>query len=131
MRSVLAVPWLAVSLLAGPISAQVPPCLGRGFLQHWTRQYHPEALAPAAQRDSTMVGFVFDSTCHVIRHAVGHYRPDSGLGREWRQLLMLFPDLKTADVAASGVSLREPQAPGHLVILWAYVRRTRGRQQPN
>ena len=130
MRSLLTVTPLVALLLAGSAYAQqpavVPGCGTRGgppteYLRDLARQYHSAALAPAAQRDSVIVGFVFDSTCHVVRHAVGRYGPDSS-GTLDSELARLFPDLRVTDFRSSGGYAREPFEPGHLVIAWVMLK---------
>jgi hypothetical protein len=131
MRSLLAITTLAALLLAGSAYAQQPTgerSCGRrsgprkAYLQKLVRQYHPDALAPAVQRDSVTVGFVFDSTCQVLRHAVGR-RASNGRTVD-SELARLFPDLRATDFSSSGVYSRKPLTPGHLMIVWAVLRRT-------
>ena len=131
MRSLLAVTPLAALLLVSSAYAQQPavarPCVARGepgveYLQSLARQYHPEALAPASQRDSIVVGFVFDSTCQVVRHAVGRYGPDTTATLD-SELAGLFPGLSRSELSSAGGYSREPFEPGHLKIVWAVLDR--------
>ena len=132
MRSLLLVPPLAALMMAGSAYAQQPaverPCVARGgppseYLQKLARQYHPEALAPAAQHDSMVVGFVFDSTCQVVRHGVGRYGPDWPTAVD-SALAKLFPAVTTADFSSSGVLSIAVRTPGHLMIMYAVLKRT-------
>jgi hypothetical protein len=132
MRSVLAGFPLAALLLAGSLygqqSAALSACGGRngltvGQLQELTHQYHPDALAPGAQRDTIIVGFVLDTACNVVRHAIGHYQPDTN-GTLDAELIRLFPDLNVSDLRSVGGWTREPFAPGHLLVAWAVLKRT-------
>jgi hypothetical protein len=67
-----------------------------------------------------IVGFVFDSTCQVVRHAVGRYGPGSA-GTMDTELIALFPGLRTSDFRSSGGYAREPFQRGHLTIAWAVL----------
>ena len=40
-------------------------------LRALAQQYHPNALRPELSHHSVMVGFVLDSSCRVLQHAVG------------------------------------------------------------
>jgi hypothetical protein len=118
---------LASSAYAQQPAVAAPLCGTRSgprveYLQNLTRQYHPAALAPAAQRDSIIVGFLFDSTCQVVRHAVGRYGPDT-TGTVSSELARLFPGLRTPDFRRVGGYSREPFEPGHLIIVWAVLKR--------
>ena len=123
---------LRVGGASGPrlvVQYRPPPsrCSGRNapfveYLHALTRQYHPEALAPARQRDSIVVGFVFDATCEMVRHAMGRYSgaPNSGVDDE---LARLFPGVDPRGFSASGGWSREPFTPGHLNVVWGILKR--------
>ena len=132
MRSRLTISPLAALMLTTSAYAQQPavqgPCVARGepgveYLQKVVHQYHPEALAPAAQRDSVIVGFVFDSTCQVVRHAVARYGPDSTSTVD-AELAKLFPNLSRTELRSAGGWAREPFVPGHLLVVWGMLKRT-------
>ena len=121
-------------VLVGSVSAQEADpqrsCASRNgasseLLQSLVTQYHPEVLAPATRRDSTVVGFVLDSTCRVVRHAAGRIQsPDSSSDL---LLARLFPDLKggPASFSVSGIAETVPfGAPGHPVIVYGVLRRS-------
>jgi len=130
MRSPLAVTPVAALMLAGSAYAQQPaverPCVARTgppieYLQKLAGQYHPEALAPAAQHDSMVVAFVFDSTCQVVRHGVGRYGSDSSSTTD-SVLARLFPELSTTNFSREGVVASNPLAPGHLRIVYGVLK---------
>ena len=131
MRSSFSVVSVAALVLAGPVYAQQPaaerPCLAVAglsveYLHQLTAQYHPEALAPAAQGDSVLVGFVLDSSCTVVRHAVGR----RVAGAEWvdSSLARLFPDLKGASYLKVGAAAFAAQAPGGPTAIWGVLKRS-------
>jgi hypothetical protein len=131
MRLLLAIAPLAALMLAGSACAQQPAaeraCVGRNgppieYLQKLARQYHSEALAPAAQHDSMVVAFVFDSTCQVVRHGVGRYWSDSSHTTD-SVLARLFPELSATNFSSEGVVASEPLAPGHLIIVYGLLKR--------
>lgn len=123
---------LRVAQASGPrlvVRYRPPPstCVGRQplsveYLRELTRRYHPQALAPAAQRDSVIVGFVFDATCQVVRHAIGRYAGDTSSSVDG-QLARLFPAVSTRDLNSAGGYSREPFTPGHLSIVWGILKR--------
>jgi hypothetical protein len=132
MRSLLSVVSLAALMWAGPGYAQQPaaarPCIARDqsqadYIQKLAHQYHPESLAPAAQHDSLIVGFVFDSTCQVLRHAVGRYGPDSSLTTD-SLMARLFPGLRRSDFNSGGIIGIAMRTPGHPMIVWAVLKRS-------
>jgi len=131
MRSLLVVVPLALSMFADHASAQQPvaarPCLARdqsetAFIQQTARQYHPEALAPARERDSVLVAFVLDSTCQVVRHVVAKYGADSLVTTD-SLVVTLFPEFRGADFKAGGIIALAMRTPGHPIIVWAVLKR--------
>ncbi len=94
---------------------------GFAYLRDLVRQYHPEALAPAAQQDSLIVGFVFDNGCRVLHHAIGRTRPEDRTVDD--ELARLFPDLSPVGAVASGGASTQPFAKGGLLIVWREMER--------
>ncbi len=94
---------------------------GISYLQDLVRRYHPDALAPAAQDDSLIVGFVFDRGCRVLHHAIGRTRPEYRTVDD--ELARLFPDLSPAGAIASGGASAQPFAKGGLLIVWREMER--------
>jgi hypothetical protein len=131
MRSILfALPLAAVASTATGYAqdlAQQLPCQHPRieFLQGLAHQYYPDALAPERVRDSLVIGFVFDSACHVVRHALGtHQASDSTVDMA---IARLFPDLGTGPAfftSAGGADAVPSREPGHPHVVWAVLRRT-------
>jgi len=131
MRSLLLVLPLATVAAATTAcarhSAQQLPCRHPRieYLQGLARRYHPDALAPQAEHDSLVIGFVFDSACHVLRHTTGrHQVTDSSVDME---IARLFPDLGTGPAfftSAGGADAVPGGEPGHPVVVWAVLRRS-------
>ncbi len=91
------------------------------YLQALARQYHPEALAPAAQHDSMLVGFVFDSACSMLRHVTG--RRSAGDRTVDDELARMFPDLSSTRFRMAGVAdALSSQDPGRPFIVYAVLK---------
>ncbi len=134
MRALLAVSPLVAMLLVGSVYAQQPPshnwrCVGPDTagiqkLQHLVRQLQPEVLAPAVQRDSLVVGLVFDSSCQVVRHTARRRRASDGHTVD-STLAGLFPDLGAgpAPFLQEGVAdAVPPGVAGHPMVVYGVLR---------
>ncbi len=129
MRGLVVVPAVVLVLIASAGQAQVPSraswCADRqthvpiDSLRALVWQYHPEALDPARSRDSVLVGFVMDSSCRVVDHAVGRYQADrlgvQGLLTSVIPYTQLNPFLQAGIAEATTNSVTLPGTPW---IVW-------------
>ena len=134
MRSLIAIASLTAFTLATPARAQQPATrnctAGREprseYLDSLVREYHPEVLAPETRRDSTVVAFVLDSACQVVRHAARRVQQSDGQTTD-SMLAALFPDLPAgpASFSSAGAAMTAPfAAPGHPLVVWGVLRRS-------
>ncbi len=90
-------------------------------LQALARQYHQQALRPELSSHSVLIGFVLDTSCRIVRHAVGRrfanrIPVDSALA-------LLFPGVPTKPFITAGFAdasvQRGPAAPW---IVWVVLK---------
>ncbi len=108
----------------GDLSGE-PPCMRPGrpsseFAARLTREYHPEVLEAGDAR--TLVGFVLDEACTVVRHTVSTLVPEDAASGT--VLTRLFPGLDLATFVYSGITeVATGRASGAPSVVWVVVRR--------
>ena len=110
---------LAAITIALPPAAPVQCTLSDARLQSIVRELHPDALQPAADSSTRVVGLVLDSACTVQRHAVTTWS-----GRTMTvdtTLAEMFPGSRAAPFRVGGIALLDGTARGRTVVVWGVV----------